>query len=71
MEQGADAGFEAVLPPMEPPTPITTTLPETPFQIFTRVLGYADISSEFIDTVLSTSRTRSFRKAMVLDEVHL
>ena len=51
MEQGADAGFEAVLPPMEPPTPITTTLPEAPYQVFTRVLGYADISPEFIESI--------------------
>ena len=71
MEQGAEAGFEAVLSTMEPPTPIATTLPETPQQVFTRVLGYADISLQFIESVLGTSRTRTFRKAMVLDEAQL
>ena len=71
MEQGPEAGFEAVLPPMEPPTPIVTTLPETPKQVFTRILGYVDISQEFLDTVLTTLRTRTFRKTMVLDEAQL
>ena len=71
MEQGPDAGFEAVLPPMEPPTPIVTTLPETPMQVFSRILGYVDISQEFLDTVLTTLRTRTFRKAMVLNEAQL
>ena len=48
-----------------------TTLPETPYQVFTRILGYADISSEFVETALGTLRTRTFRKAMVLDEAQL
>ena len=71
MEQGLDVGFEAVLPPMEPPTPTVTTPPETPKEVFTRILGYVDISQEFLDTVLTPLRTRTFRKAMVLDEAQL
>ena len=71
MEQGPESGFDDVLPPREPPTPIFTTPSETPNQVFTRILGYADISQEFLDTVLVTLRTRTLRKAMVLDEAQL
>ena len=71
MDQGQEAGYEAVLPPVEQSTPNVAALPETSNQVFTRILGYVDISPEFIETVLAPLRIRTFRKAMVLDEDQL
>ena len=71
MDQGPEAGYKAVFPPVDQSTPIVAAPPETLNQVFTRILGYVDISPEFLDNVLATLRIRTFRKAMVLDEAQL
>ena len=64
------ADFETVVPPVDQSTP-NVAPPEISNQVFTSILGYVDISPEFIETVLAPLRIRTFRKAMVLDEDQL
>ena len=60
-----------ILPSQEDVTPPTLVTNETAAQTFIRILGYVDISEEFIDTILAPLRIRTFRMAMILDESQL